>query len=141
MEGWSTDLGGATAGAGNSVTTTTATADVLTFGQGARGLGAGFITVRTVNAGGLNFDSSSGAIDLSGGTINLAAASTITVNNASSSISWVLAGAGTSLPLSPFPVPSMTPPAKSKFLSVKLAEMRSLAPKEMKTLLPQETKK
>jgi autotransporter-associated beta strand protein len=83
---------------GNIVTTTTA--DVLNFGHAALGLGAGFIAVNAVDAGDLNFASSSGSIELAGGAINLAAVSTITANNPGNiahAISCVLAGAGTSL--------------------------------------------
>ena len=98
MGGWTTDMTGLTVVNGNSVTTTTA--DVLNFGNAAMGLGAGFIAVNTVSAGDLNFASSSGSIELSGGTINLAAVSTIRANNPANiahAISCVLAGAGTSL--------------------------------------------
>ena len=45
----------------------------------------------------MTFASGSGAIVLSGGIINLAATSTITVSNAADTINSVLAGAGTSL--------------------------------------------
>ncbi|RFC51829.1 MAG: Autotransporter-associated beta strand repeat-containing protein [Verrucomicrobia bacterium] len=96
--GWTTDRTGVTVVDGNSVTTTTA--DVLNFGHAALGLGAGFIAVNTVDAGDLNFASSSGAIELAGGAINLAAVSTITANNPGNiahTISCVLGGAGTSL--------------------------------------------
>ena len=50
-----------------------------------------------MDAGDITFASGSGAIVLSGGTINLAATSTITVDNASNTISSILAGAATSL--------------------------------------------
>ena len=93
--GWTTDLTGATAISGNSVTTLTT--DTLNFGNGATGLAAGTITVSgTVDAGNMTFASASGAIVLSGGTINLAAAETITVNNATNTIGSILAGAATS---------------------------------------------
>ena len=91
---WSTD-GTGVAAPGASITT--ATGDALNFGNGATGLGAGTITVNTVSAGNMTFASGSGAISLSGGTITLAAAETITLNNASDTISSALAGAGTSL--------------------------------------------
>jgi fibronectin-binding autotransporter adhesin len=92
--GWSTSNAG-TAVPG-SVTTTTS--DVINFGYGATGLGAGTITVSgTVSSGNMTFASGSGAIELSGGTITLAAAEVITVDNAADTIGSVLAGAATSL--------------------------------------------
>jgi autotransporter-associated beta strand protein len=94
-EGWSLSQGGTSVISANSVTTTTA--DTLNFGNSPRGLGSGSIAVNTVNAGDLNFASASGAIDLSGGTVTLAAASTITSNNPNNTINSVIAGAGTSL--------------------------------------------
>ena len=91
--GWSLDGTGATAVDGTSITTTTS--DLINFGNGATGLGAGTITVSgTVNSGGMTFASGSGAITLSGGTINFAAASTITVNNTENTISSQISGAG-----------------------------------------------
>ncbi|MEZ0265941.1 MAG: beta strand repeat-containing protein, partial [Phycisphaerae bacterium] len=94
--GWSADGTGATAVNGNSVTTTTA--DVASFGNGATGLAAGPIAVSgTVDAGGITFAAGSGAITLSGGTINLASTASITVNNASNTISAVLDGASAGL--------------------------------------------
>ena len=92
--GWSTSAAGdAFPG---SVTTTTG--DVLNFGNGATGLGAGTITVSgTVNAGNMTFASGSGAIVLSGGSITLADDETITVNNTANTISSILGGAATSL--------------------------------------------
>ena len=66
------------------------------LGTATDGLGAGTITVSgTVNANSLTFGSASGAILLSGGTINLLggpAAPTITVNNAANTISSVITG-------------------------------------------------
>ncbi|MEI6175267.1 MAG: autotransporter-associated beta strand repeat-containing protein [Verrucomicrobiota bacterium] len=92
---WTTDGTGAFGVAG---ITSPTTSDALNFGNGATGLAAGTITVSgTVNAGDMTFASGSGAILLSGGTINLAAAETITVNNASDTISSILTGAATSL--------------------------------------------
>ena len=77
---------------------TTDLADVLNFGNGAVGLGAGTIAVSgTVNAGNMTFASGSGAILLSGGTIHLASAETITVDNAGNTINSILSGAATSL--------------------------------------------
>ncbi len=94
--GWSTSSAGTDVVNLNSLTPTTS--DTINFGNGATGLAVGTITVSgTVNSGDMTFASGSGAIVLSGGTaINLAAASTITVNNATDTISSVLAGAGTS---------------------------------------------
>jgi autotransporter-associated beta strand protein len=94
-QGWSTDPTGATL----PVNQTTATTDAVNFGNGATGLGAGTITVSgTVNSGNMTFASGSGAIVLSGGTaINLAAATTITLDNAADTISTSLTGAATSL--------------------------------------------
>jgi len=92
--GWSTSNAGTAVPA--SVTTTTS--DVINFGSGATGLGAGTITVSgTESSGNMTFASGSGAIVLSGGTITLAAAEVITVDNAADTIGSVLAGAATSL--------------------------------------------
>jgi fibronectin-binding autotransporter adhesin len=94
--GWSTDITGATVVDGNSVSTTTA--DSLNFGLSTtgNGLAAGTITVSgTVNAGSITFGSQSGTITLSGGTINLPGAATITVNN-TMVIDSLITGAGTS---------------------------------------------
>jgi fibronectin-binding autotransporter adhesin len=91
--GWSLSSAGANAFAGF----TTGTTDTLNFGNGATGLGAGTITVGTVDAGNMTFASGSGAIVLSGGAINLAASTTITVDNATDTINSVLSGASTSL--------------------------------------------
>jgi fibronectin-binding autotransporter adhesin len=80
--GWSADGTGATAINGNSVSTTLL--DTLNFGNGATGLAAGAITVSgTVRSGNMTFASGSGAIVLSGGTINLASGATLTNNSAS----------------------------------------------------------
>jgi fibronectin-binding autotransporter adhesin len=73
------------------------TSDSLNFGSTTTGLGTGTINVVTGYAGNLTFASGSGAITLSGGTINLADASTITVNNSTDTIGSTLAGATTSL--------------------------------------------
>lgn len=91
--GWSTS----TTGVLLPGTVTTATADILNFGNGATGLAAGTITAGTVAAGNIIFASGSGAIVLTGGTITLAAAETITVNNAADTINSTLAGAATGL--------------------------------------------
>ncbi|HEX7260543.1 MAG TPA: autotransporter-associated beta strand repeat-containing protein, partial [Luteolibacter sp.] len=92
---WSTDTTGVAAPAASI---TTLTSDVINFGNGATGLAAGTIAVSgTVDSGNMTFASGSGAIILSGGTINLAAASTITVNNTTNTIGSILTGAGTSL--------------------------------------------
>ncbi len=93
-QGWSPDATGATL----PVNVTTQTTDTVNFGNTATGLAAGTITVTgTVSNGGMTFASGSGAIVLSGGTITNVAAETITVNNASDTISSILAGAASSL--------------------------------------------
>jgi autotransporter-associated beta strand protein len=92
---WTTDL----TGASTPVGATTTTADTLNFGTTANVLAAGTITVTTANAGNITFAAGDGTIVLSAGTITLADADTITVNNASDTINSVLAGAGTSLTL------------------------------------------
>ncbi|MFO1486362.1 MAG: autotransporter-associated beta strand repeat-containing protein [Verrucomicrobiaceae bacterium] len=94
---WSTDSTGVAA-PGASITT--GTADALNFGTGTvgNGLGAGTITVSgTVDSGNITFGAQSGAILLSGGTINLAATTTITVDNTTDTISSSLTGLGTRL--------------------------------------------
>jgi autotransporter-associated beta strand protein len=92
--GWTTNAAG-TAVPGS---VTTATTDTLNFGTSSDGLAAGTITVSgTVGSGNITFGSASGAIVLAGGTITLAAAPTITVNNASNTINSVLAGTATTL--------------------------------------------
>jgi len=95
--GWSTSATGANAFA--AVTTaTTDTSENFGTATATFGLGAGTITVSgTVSSGPIIFGSQSGAIALSGGTITLPAAATITLNNAADSISSILVGAGTSL--------------------------------------------
>lgn len=92
---WSTSNAGTTT---PGILTTTINDD-LHFGHLSTGLAAGTVTVNeTQSARSLTFASGSGAITLSGGTaINLAAASTITVNNAADTISTPLTGADTSL--------------------------------------------
>ena len=93
-QGWSTDATGATLPAN----ITTANTDSLNFGNLSTGLAAGTITLSgTVDSGNLTFASGSGAVVLSGGTLNLAAVSTITINNAADTIGSVLQGAATSL--------------------------------------------
>ena len=86
---WSTDATGASA----TAATVTTTADFINFGTGTVGLAAGPIAVAgTVSAGSITFGSASGAIALTGGTITLATGAIITVDNASDSISSILAG-------------------------------------------------
>jgi len=93
-QGWSLDATGNTLPA-DYITTVT---NLTTFGLGATGLGAGTITVSgDVTNGSMAFASGSGTITLSGGTINFPALGSITVNNASNTISSVVAGASTSL--------------------------------------------
>jgi autotransporter-associated beta strand protein len=96
-DGLGNSLWGDVAGTGSIVGTTTTTSDIINFGTSTAGLLSGTITVSgTVDAGNITFGSGSGAIVLSGGTINLAAAQTTTVNNATNTISSSLTGAGTS---------------------------------------------
>ena len=65
---WNTD---STGGAGTFSTTTTSTDDVF-FGSATDTIGAGTVTISgTVNANGFDFAQSTGAITLTGGTINL----------------------------------------------------------------------
>lgn len=73
--------------------------DDLNFGTGANVLGAGTVAVTgTQSANSLTFGLGSGAITLSGGTIDLAAAATVVVDNtAGVTISSVISGASTSL--------------------------------------------
>ncbi|OYV06214.1 MAG: hypothetical protein CFE26_07530, partial [Verrucomicrobiales bacterium VVV1] len=96
-QGWSTSTGGTTTpGNITTLSTTNTTTDAINFGNGTTGLAAGTITVSgTVQSGNITFASGSGAITLSGGTINLAAAQTTTVNNASSTIASNLSGSAT----------------------------------------------
>ena len=97
-QGWGTDATGLIAPTGTITTlSTNATTDAINFGTATAGLGAGTITVAgTVQAGAITFGAASGAITLSGGTaINLAATSTITVNNATNTIGTALTGAAT----------------------------------------------
>ena len=98
---WSTSSAG-TATPGTSITTTTA--DPLNFGTDSTGggLSTGSITVTgTVSAASLRFGSqTTGNVTLSGGTINLAAATTIHVGAGSTTvhnITSTITGAGTSL--------------------------------------------
>jgi fibronectin-binding autotransporter adhesin len=110
--GWGTAVGGIWAEPTTSrwttgTNTTTATdasrtillADSVNFGDGsANALTGGTITVSgTVDATGITFGSSAGQIILDGGIINLAAAASITVNNATDTITSEISGAGTSL--------------------------------------------
>jgi autotransporter-associated beta strand protein len=88
--------GTATAGDGATANTPITTADAVNFGTNSAGLGAGTITGPAVAEGFLSmtFGSASGNIVLSAGTLNLAATSTITVNNSAATVSSVLQGAG-----------------------------------------------
>ncbi|QOV90075.1 beta strand repeat-containing protein [Humisphaera borealis] len=91
---WTTSDTGILAGSSTQTTTNT---DLFNFGTGTFGVAAGTITVSgSVAMGNTTFGSASGAITLNGGTINLAAASTITTNNTSNTIGSVVGGAGTS---------------------------------------------
>jgi len=96
IPGWNTDATGAAVPASVDTLTT----DAINFGTATagQGLAAGTIMVTaTVAAGNITFGSQSGAIVLSGGTINLAAAATIVVSNPTDTISSELSGAATSL--------------------------------------------
>jgi autotransporter-associated beta strand protein len=101
IPGWSTDSTGNTDPSGaNIITGTTDTSE--NFGSVTAGLATGTISVSgAVNAGSnIVFGAASGNITLSGGTsITLPATATITVNNASNTISTPILGAGTSLTL------------------------------------------
>lgn len=91
---WTTSNNGTLAG---SVTQTTGSGDSFNFGTATLGLSAGTITVSgTVNMGNTTYGAASEAIVLSGGTIAFSAAPTITVNNASNTISSIISGAATS---------------------------------------------
>jgi autotransporter-associated beta strand protein len=91
--GWTTDSTGATA----LGSVTTSTSDNLFFGSTAWIPSGGITVSGTVDAGNLTFAAGTG-LTLSGGTINLAPASTITVKTANGvTISTALSGAGTSL--------------------------------------------
>ncbi len=87
---WNTD----SVGGSGTFSTTITTSDIGNFGTGSAGLGTGTVSVTTTQvANGLAFGSLSGNITLSGGTISLGGTTpTITVNNASNTISSVLAG-------------------------------------------------
>ena len=95
-QGWSTSTGGTTTPGNITTLSTSATADAVNFGNTTTGLSAGTIMVSgTVQSGSMTFASGSGAILLSGGTINLTNAATgptITVNNSSDTIGSNLTG-------------------------------------------------
>ena len=94
-QGWSQSSTGAI----TPVNVTTTTSDTLNFGTGANNLGFDTITVSgTVNAGNLNFQTTSASagpspFTLTGGTINLAATSTIFNGNNVNTIDSALSGA------------------------------------------------
>ena len=97
---WNTSNTGADSGLQASYTTSIATTDALNFGTSSAGLGAGTITVSgTVEATSLTFGSASGAITLSGGSINLGPtiSPTITVNNTINTVNSSLTGTFTRL--------------------------------------------
>jgi autotransporter-associated beta strand protein len=81
-------------GGAGTFTTAITTSDIGNFGTGSDGLGTGTVAVTgTQVANGLAFGSASGNITLSGGTISLGGTTpTITVNNATNTISSILAG-------------------------------------------------
>ena len=91
---WGTDPAGSGATANTSITA----ADDVNFGTATDGLALGTVTGPATAESFLNmtFGAASGAIALSGGTLNLdtTTGSTVTVNNASDSISTVLQGTG-----------------------------------------------
>ena len=97
-QGWSTSsLGDLVPGS-----VTTSTSDALNFGTAAAGLTSGSITVTgTVNAGSMTFGSASQAVTFgttaANSAINLAAASTIAINNSAALMYLSPTGAGTSL--------------------------------------------
>ncbi|MCE9553743.1 MAG: autotransporter-associated beta strand repeat-containing protein [Planctomycetes bacterium] len=96
---WGTSTNWNTSGTGSpapAFTSPTATTDDVNFGNGATGLAAGTVSVSGSGQafGTMIFASGSGAIVVSGGTsLTMAAASTITVNNATDTISTNLVGA------------------------------------------------
>ena len=95
IPGWNTDSTG-TAAPGSVTTATTDTSE--NFGSPTAALAAGTVTVSgTVSSGPIFFETNSGVIVLSGGTITLPPTATITASNAADTISSVLAGAATSL--------------------------------------------
>jgi autotransporter-associated beta strand protein len=86
---WSTSVSGLL----NPGSVTTGLTDSLFFGNGGFGLGAGTITVNgTVSAGAMTFGSASGAVVLSGGTINLGGTGTIATFNSTNTIGSVIDG-------------------------------------------------
>ena len=88
-QGWSTNTTGGTL----PVNVTTTLYDLVNFGNGATGLGAGTIAVSgNVTNAQMTFASGSGAITLFGGTINFPAGGTITGNNTTDTINSILAG-------------------------------------------------
>ncbi|MCE9630594.1 MAG: autotransporter-associated beta strand repeat-containing protein [Planctomycetia bacterium] len=78
--------------------TNSTTADTLWFGTDALGLSSGTIAVSgSRSIGSMIFGGASGTLSLTTGTITLAPSSTITVNNASTTLSSRLTGSGASL--------------------------------------------
>lgn len=96
---WGSDAFWSTVAAGTAATTnpTVGTADSVNFGDATNGLTVGTIAGPATSQGFLSmtFGSASGAITLFGGNLDLAATSTITVNNTTDTIGSVLQG-GTS---------------------------------------------
>ncbi|MGB6223243.1 beta strand repeat-containing protein [Haloferula sp.] len=91
---WTTSIDGTKSGSSSQVTGNN---DIFNYGTTANGLGAGTVTVSgTVTMGDTNFGSASGAILITGGTINFRADATVTVNNTTNTIASVVDGAGTS---------------------------------------------
>ena len=96
---WTTD----STGVATPAAYTTTTGDTIYFGTDTASYGyanaaSAAVTVSgTQNVGSLYFGSQSGTTTLAGGTLNLAAASTITVNSTAATLSSLVSGAGTSL--------------------------------------------
>ena len=91
---WTTSSGGTASGSAGQTTSNT---DTFNFGTSTNGLGAGTVTVSgSVTMGNTNFGSASGAIVLSGGTINFRDVAIVTVNNSTNTIASIVGGAGTS---------------------------------------------
>ena len=96
---WTTD----STGVATPAAYTTTTSDTIYFGTDTASYGyanaaSAAVTVSgTQNVGSLYFGSQSGTTTLTGGTLNLAAESTITVNNSAATITSSITGAATSL--------------------------------------------
>jgi fibronectin-binding autotransporter adhesin len=92
--GWST---ASTGNAAVSASQATSNADTFNFGSATNGLATGSITIggtsgTPINVGSIVFESTSGAITLSGGFLAFGASKVITVNNTTNTISSVIQG-------------------------------------------------